>query len=127
MQLHPQTVSADRYAPALLVLLWSTGWLSASYAAQGADAMTFLSWRFAIAGTLLAAYALAIGAPWPQTPAQWLHGLVSGALLHGFYLGALWWAMRAGVSATISGLIAALQPILTAALAPLLIGETFLP
>ena len=123
MQPSASTVSSDRFAPALLVLLWSTGWLSASYAAQGADAMTFLSWRFAIAGTLLAAYALAIGAPWPQTPAQWLHGLVSGALLHGFYLGALWWAMRAGVSATISGLIAALQPILTAALAPLLIGE----
>ena len=123
----PRSAAADLAAPALLVLLWSTGWLSAHYAAEGADAMTFLTLRFGLAGLLLAAYVLASGAPWPQGRAQWLHGLVSGALLHGFYLGALWWAMKAGVSATISGLIAALQPILTAALAPWLIGERVTP
>lgn len=113
----------DRFTPALIVLLWSTGWLSAKYAAQGADALTFLTWRFAFAGALLALYALAAGVAWPQTRAQWLHALVSGALLHGLYLGCVWWAVRAGVSATVSGLIAALQPILTAVFAPLIIGE----
>lgn len=113
----------DRFAPALIVLLWSTGWLSAQYAALGADALTFLSWRFVFTGALLALYALAVGASWPQTRSQWLHALLSGALLHGMYLGCVWWAVRAGVSATVSGLIAALQPILTAALAPLIIGE----
>lgn len=119
----PRPTPFDRAAPVAFVLLWSTGWLSAKYGALGADAMTFLAWRFAFAGLLLAVYAWAAGAQWPQTPAQWLHALVSGALLHGFYLAGVWWAMRAGLSATVSGLIAALQPILTAVLAPLILGE----
>lgn len=116
--------STYRYSPLLFVLLWSTGWVSAKFATGGADALTFLSWRFAFAGLLLALWAFAARVRWPQSRRDWLHALVSGALLHGLYLGGLWWAMRAGVSATISGLIAALQPILTAALAPLLLGES---
>ena len=119
----PDSTLQDRFGPALFVLLWSTGWLSAKFGAQGADALTFLSWRFTFAGVLLALLAWAGGAPWPQSRRHWLHALVAGALLHGLYLGGVWWAVRAGVSTTISGLIAALQPILTAVLAPLLLGE----
>lgn len=44
--------------------------------------------------------------------------------LHGLYLGAVWWAIGQGVPAAISGIIAGLQPLMTAAIAPLLIGET---
>lgn len=113
----------DGLAPFSFVLLWSTGWLSARYAAFEADALTFLSWRFALSGLALAAFALAVGARWPASPLQWLHAIVAGALLHGLYLGCVWWAVRAGVPTTISGLVAALQPILTAGLAPLIIGE----
>jgi drug/metabolite transporter (DMT)-like permease len=46
-----------------------------------------------------------------------------GALLHGMYVGGIWWAVRHGVSAGVAGLITALQPILTAALAPWIVGE----
>ena len=127
MSSHTATAPFDRFAPALFVLLWSTGWLSAKYGALGADAMTFLSWRFAFAGGLLALYSLAAGAVWPLRHRDWLHALVSGGLLHGVYLAGVWWALRAGLSTSISGLIAALQPILTAALAPLILGERVTP
>jgi hypothetical protein len=48
---------------------------------------------------------------------------ISGVLLHAIYLGGVWWAIAKGLPAGISGLIAAVQPILTAVLAPTLAGE----
>ena len=113
----------DRLAPMTFVLLWSTGWISAKYAAFDADALTFLSLRFALAGALLAVYARLAGALWPGTRAQWGHAMVSGVLLHAVYLGGVWWGLRHGVSTALSGVIAALQPILTALLAPAFVGE----
>ncbi|MBL8588237.1 MAG: EamA family transporter, partial [Methylobacteriaceae bacterium] len=112
----------DRIAPALFVLIWSTGWISAGFAARTSDPLTFLSVRYALAAVALAAIALAAGARWPRGRAL-LHGLVSGVLLHAIYLGGVWWAIRAGLPTAVSGLLAAIQPILTALLAPRLIGE----
>jgi drug/metabolite transporter (DMT)-like permease len=48
-------------------------------------------------------------------------------LLHAIYLGGVWIAVKHGVPASISALLAALQPILTAALAPLLLRERIGP
>lgn len=61
-------------------------------------------------------------AQWPKGRAA-LHVMVSGVLLHALYLGGVWYAIAHGVPSGISGLIAAIQPILTAALAPLLLRE----
>lgn len=111
-------------APALFVFLWSTGWISAKYAAAHADPLWFLTIRFACAGLAIAAFAAAVGAPWPKGRLAWLHAIISGVLLHGLYLGGVWWAVKHGLSAGISGLLAALQPLLTALLAPYLVAET---
>jgi drug/metabolite transporter (DMT)-like permease len=113
----------DRIAPALFVLLWSTGWIAAGYAAKTSDALTFLSLRFALAAMAMGAIALATRAVWPTSARAILFAAISGVLLHALYLGPLWWAVRHGLPASISGLLAAIQPILTAALAPILIGE----
>jgi drug/metabolite transporter (DMT)-like permease len=112
-----------RLAPLVFVLIWSTGWVVAGYAAPYADPLTFLCVRYACAGVLVAGYSLASGAQWPLRRADWNHAVLSGVLLHGLYLGGVWWAVRHGLPAGISGLIAALQPILTAMLAPALLGE----
>ncbi len=48
---------------------------------------------------------------------------MSGVLLHAAYLGGVWWAVRHGVPASISALIAAAQPIATALLAPALLAR----
>lgn len=117
----------DRLAPAIFVVVWSTGWIVAKYGVVSSDPLTFLSLRFAIAGVLLAAYAASAGAAWPRGPLAWLHGMVSGVLLHAVYLGGVWWAIRRGVPSSLSGLIAALQPLLAAALAPWLGRENVSP
>ena len=111
-----------RAAPALFVLIWSTGWISARFGAPYADPLSFLVLRYIIAGALLSGLAAAVGAPWPRGRAA-LHAAMSGVLLHAIYLGGVWWAIAQGLPAGISGLIAAVQPILTACLAPILAGE----
>ncbi|MDB5651775.1 MAG: putative amino-acid metabolite efflux pump [Hyphomicrobiales bacterium] len=110
--------------PVAFVLLWSTGWIVARFAADDADPLTFLSFRYAGAASCLAVYAFAAGAVWPRAAMDWVHALFSGVLLHAFYLGGVWWAIAHGVPASVSALLAALQPILTAFLAPRLAGET---
>ena len=118
---------ALRLAPVAFVLIWSTGWISAAYAAPYADPLTFLSVRFACAAALLALLSAAMGADWPRGCKSWMHALITGAFLHGIYLAGVWWAVRHGLPAGISGLIAALQPILTAAFSPMLVGERISP
>lgn len=121
------SLSLDRLAPPLFVLIWSTGWIAAGYAARTSDPLTFLVVRFALAGLALAALATFAGARWPSRPRDWAAAMVSGVLLHAIYLGGVWWAVRHGLPASISGLLAALQPMLTAALAPILIRERITP
>lgn len=114
-----------RIAPLAFVFLWSTGWIVARYVVDFADPLLFLVFRFLFAGLILGAFALAVRAAWPRTGQERIHALVSGVLLHTGYLGGVWWAVQHGLSASLSALISAIQPILTAAIAPLLLGERF--
>lgn len=120
-------MSLERIAPALFVLLWSSGWIAPVYAARHSSAEAFLSVRFACAAVCFIVLALVLRAPWPRDRRAIGHAVVSGALLHGVYLGGVWWAIFHGVPASISGVIAALQPLITAAIAPWMVGERLSP
>lgn len=109
--------------PALFVLLWSTGFIAAKYGLPHAEPFTFLLWRFAIAGLLLLALALALRAPWPGSWLRTGHIAIAGVLMHALYLGGVFSAIHHGVSAGEMALIAGLQPVLTAAMAGLVLGE----
>ena len=111
-----------RLAPVFFVLLWSTGWIVARASVDHADPLTFLALRFLLAGSVLAVIAVAAGAKWP-CGRHMAHALISGVFLHTIYLGGVWWAVRHGLPAVISGLLAAIQPIATALLAPVFLGE----
>ncbi|MFM9616263.1 EamA family transporter, partial [Streptomyces niveiscabiei] len=82
-----------------------------------------LSVRFACAGLALSILAVALGARWPKTRRAIIDCAIAGILLHAVYLGGVWWAVRHGLPAGVSGLIAGLQPVLTALFAPLLMRE----
>jgi drug/metabolite transporter (DMT)-like permease len=110
--------------PGLFVFLWSTGWINARAAAPYADPLTFLFVRFGLAAVLMAVICLAVRAAWPVSRRAAGHALVSGVLLHTGYLGPVWYAVAEGVPAGVSGVLAGLQPLLTAALAPVLLRET---
>ncbi len=116
-----------RAIPLVFTFLWSSGWVVAGYSARYADALTFLVVRFASAALIVTVLALATGAPWPRGSRALRDAVISGILLHGIYLGGVWWAVRHGLPAGISGLIAGLQPVLTALFAPALLGERISP
>jgi drug/metabolite transporter (DMT)-like permease len=117
-----EAVALGTVAPALFVLLWSTGFVGAKVVLPHVEPFTFLLIRLAIAGALLALIALATRAPWPAG-AGWRHAVVAGLLLHAGYLGGVFWAISRGVPAGISAVIVSLQPVLTAALVLRLLGE----
>jgi len=120
-------MTLDRLAPALFVLLWSTGWIVAKYVAPHADPLTFLALRYACAAIVFCVIILATKAAMPASRGAYGHAILSGVFLHGIYLGGVWWAIAQGLPASVSGLIAALQPLLTAAIAPLAVGERLRP
>ena len=113
----------QRLAPVLFVLLWSTGWVVAKYASFYADPLTFLALRYAVAAVLFYAVCRFSGVQWPRSRTALGHAMVSGIFLHGLYLGMVWWAIGHGVPAALSGIIAGLQPLMTAVAAGFLIGE----
>jgi len=100
--------------PVLFVLLWSTGFVVAKYAAPHAPPLVFLLWRFAAVVLVLLPLIVFSAAPWPRGPAAWLHVAVAGILLQAIYLGGVWWAIAEGMPAGASALIVGLQPLLTA-------------
>ncbi|QCI64504.1 DMT family transporter [Phreatobacter stygius] len=115
--------SFAKAVPLVFVLIWSTGWVVAGFAARHADPLWFLFVRFALAAAVIALIAAATRAPWPSSPRAIGHAMASGVLLHTLYLGGVWWAVRNGVPTGVSGIMAGLQPVFTALLAPALIGE----
>lgn len=116
-------MTLGRLAPALFVLLWSTGWVVAKYAGLFADPLTFLVLRYSAAVVLFYLVCRIAGVAWPKSRAAILHAIISGMFLHGLYLGMVWWAIGQGVPAALSGIIAGLQPLMTGIAAALLVGE----
>jgi drug/metabolite transporter (DMT)-like permease len=113
--------------PALFVVLWSTGFIGARLGLPHAGPLTFLALRFGLAAGLLVLVALATRAPWPHRPAEMGHYAVAGLLVHGVYLGGVYVGISLGVEAGVSALVVGLQPLLTAALAGVLLGERVTP
>ena len=110
-------------APALFVLLWSTGFIGARYGMPYIEPLTFLAVRIGFAVVIMAAIALLAGARWPNTN-EIGHSLVAGSLVHGLTLGGVFTAISQGVPTGISALILGLQPIVTSIIANRFMGET---
>jgi drug/metabolite transporter (DMT)-like permease len=109
------------------VVLWSTGFIGAKLGLPHAGPLTFLALRYGLAAGLLVLVALAVRAPWPRRPAEIGHYAVAGLLVHGVYLGGVYVGISFGVEAGVSALIVGLQPLLTAALAGVVLGERVTP
>ena len=115
--------SPSRLAPFLFVFLWSTGFIGAKYGMPYAEPLTFLLLRYTALVLLMTLAAWVSRAPWPTDPGQWLHLGVAGALIHALYLGGVFVAISQGLPAGIVSLLVGLQPLLTATLAGVMVGE----
>lgn len=111
-----------RLFPLLFVMLWATGFIGARMAMPWAEPFSFLFLRFVVAAGLFGGAVLAFRRPCLSRNAA-LHSLFAGALMHGVYLGGVFWAVRAGMPAGLSALLVGLQPILTALIAGPALGE----
>src|SRR5258708_24205569 len=77
---------AARAAPAIFVVLWSTGFIATKYVLRDAEPLTYLAIRMAVVVGLMAVI-VAIARPrWPDRIGI-AHSVVAGVLVHGFYLG----------------------------------------
>jgi len=112
-----------RAMPAVFVVLWSTGFIGAKLGLPHAEPFTFLLVRMLVVVGALGVLALIARAPWPTRPMLWLHIALAGLLVHAAYLGGVFAAIGAGLSAGVTALIVGLQPLLTAAVVGPLLGE----
>jgi drug/metabolite transporter (DMT)-like permease len=109
-------------APALFVVLWSTGFIVARYGTKDAGPLTFLAIRTAIAAVILFGVARLMGEAKlsrDQIRIQW----IVGAGIHAMYLGGVFVAIDHGLPSGVSALIAALHPVLTTVLGRVVLGE----
>jgi drug/metabolite transporter (DMT)-like permease len=113
--------------PFVFVMLWSSGYIAAKFTLDYAQPFTILLMRFLMVSAIFAAIAIATGAPWPRRRAEYVHIAVVGCLLQTVYLGGIYAALQLGISAGVSALVMALQPIITAALVGPLFGERVRP
>src|ERR1700704_458255 len=117
---------AARAAPAIFVLLWSTGFIGTKYGLQNAEPLTYLAIRMALVVGLMAVIVAIARPPWPDRSGVG-HSIVAGLLVHGFYLGGTAIAIAHSIPAGLSALIPGLQPILTSTLANRWLGERVTP
>lgn len=112
-----------RIAPALFLLLWSSGFVFLKLGLQYADPLTFLALRYACVVALLAGPCLWLRPTPPRGVAPWLHLAMVGLLVQTGYFAFTYLSLKLGMSAGALALIASQQPILIGLLAPVIAGE----
>src|SRR3954466_9284586 len=117
---------AVRAAPAIFVVLWSTGFIATKYVLHNAQPLTYLAIRMVLVVALMAVIAAVARPRWPDRIGI-AHSVVAGILVHGFYLGGTAIAIAHSIPAGLSALIPGLQPILTSTLANRWLGERVTP
>lgn len=112
-----------RLTPILFVLLWSTGFIGSKLGAPYSEPFTFLTLRYIALLVLLGGSMVVIRPTSNRSSGERLHSVVVGVLIHGMYLGGIFWAIDNNMPAGIAALIVGLQPMLTALIAGALLGE----
>src|SRR3954471_15262782 len=117
---------AARAAPAIFVVLWSTGFVATKYVLNSAEPLTYLAIRMACVVGLMTIIVVVARPRWPDRIGI-APRAVAGILGHGIYLGGTAIAIAHSIPAGLSALIPGLQPILTSTLANRWLGERVTP
>jgi drug/metabolite transporter (DMT)-like permease len=123
---HHRGSLAARAAPAIFVVLWSTGFIATKYVVNNAEPLSYLAIRMGLVVVLMAIIAIIARPKWPDLTGT-AHSAIAGILVHGFYLGGTAIAIAHSIPAGLSALIPGLQPILTSTLANRWLGERVTP
>ena len=117
---------AARAAPAIFVVLWSTGFIGTKYVIDNAEPLTYLAIRMAVVVVLMALICVIVRPTWPKGR-EIGHSIIAGILVHGFYLGGTAVAISLSIPAGLSALMPGLQPLLTSTIANRWLGERVTP
>src|SRR3982074_1888249 len=99
---------AARAAPAIFVVLWSTGFIGTKYVLRNAEPLTYLAIRMVLVVALMAVIAAIARPQWPGRIGI-AHSVAAGILVHGFYLGGTAIAIAHSIPAGLSALSPGLQ------------------
>ena len=116
-------MTLERFAPALFVLLWSTGFVGAKYGLPYADPFVFLSVRILLAALLLFALARALRMPVRIGRGAIARSGLIGFFLHACYLGGVFYSIAQGLPAGVAAVVTSLQPVLVSLIAVKVLGE----
>lgn len=116
-------MNVQRIAPALFVLLWSTGFVGAKYGLPYADPLIFLSVRVFLAAFLLLLVASLMRLRVRIGRAAIARSFLIGLFLHACYLGGVFYSISEGMPAGTAAVITSLQPVLVSILAIKVLGE----
>jgi len=125
-----QTSSLLTASPVLawfFVAVWGSGYIASKTGLQYVPPFTFLSLRFAAGLCVLLPLAFywqqREPLRWPVSAVAWLHVVVAGLLMHAANLGASHYSQYLGMSAGVTALVLAAQPLVTAVIAATLLNE----
>lgn len=117
MTLTPFFPPFSRALAAYFVLVWGSGYLASKTGLQYAGPFTFLCLRFSLGVALVGLWVAWKPPVWPRGARAWWHVVVAGLLMHAINLAGSHHAQAFGLSAGITALILATQPLLTAVVA----------
>jgi drug/metabolite transporter (DMT)-like permease len=113
----PRDERLDTLLAWYFVIVWGSGYLASKTGLQYAPPFTFLTLRFAFGIVCVVPWLLWVRPRWPSGRREWFHVCVAGLLMHAVNLGGSHYAQYLGMSAGVTALLLATQPLLTAVVA----------
>lgn len=107
----------DTWLAWYFVLVWGSGYIASKTGMQFAAPFTFLSLRFAFGVLCLLPWVLFTRPAWPTSWRELFHICMAGLLMHAVNLSGSHFAQYLGMSAGITALMLATQPLFTAVFA----------
>ena len=116
-------IAFSKFAPALFVVLWSTGFVGAKYGLPFADPFIFLAVRILIAALILFSVASLMRSPIKIGASAIGRSSLIGFFLHACYLGGVFFSISKGLPAGVAAVVTSLQPVLVSLLAVKVLRE----
>jgi drug/metabolite transporter (DMT)-like permease len=97
-------------APAVFVLLWSSGFIGAKFGLAYAEPLAYLALRMFGVLVVLGIIVALTRPKWPGA-VGFRHSVATGLMVHGLYLGGVFVAIGHGLPAGLAALFVSLQPL----------------
>jgi drug/metabolite transporter (DMT)-like permease len=116
-----------RLGKAVMVPVWSSGFIVGTLAVRHSPGLSVLFWRMTIATLAMAAITLALRVDWPRDRRTIAQMVLVGLLLQAAQFAGIFLALQYGVAAGLVALLAGSSPLLVAVLATFLLDEHLEP